>query len=208
LSFEQNQDLYHWNLDQRRNADNFIISGDNPYYDLRKNDIYAFRGSYTVQKGRNEFKSGLDFTDYHVINHDIFASTSNYYIYTYDVKPRAGAAYVQDKLEFQGMIMNLGLRLDLFDPNHKVVKDFDHPFDPPDSSVAISLPGGPVTTAPANALRVLRTRPSSGSSVPGLVSRTRSARTVTSTSFMATSSRCLPSTTSIRMRSGLQRAAG
>jgi outer membrane receptor for ferrienterochelin and colicin len=144
LSWQQNQDLYHWNLDVQRDANNFIASGDNPYYDLRKNRIYAFRGSYTLQKGRNEFKTGLDVTTYDTKNDDIFASTQNYYIYTYDVKPRAGAAYLQDKLEFQGMIMNLGMRLDFFDPNHKAVKDLNHPYDnAPDSSVAVSLQGGP-----------------------------------------------------------------
>jgi outer membrane receptor protein involved in Fe transport len=145
LSWQQNQDLYHWNLDEKRNAANFIVSGDNPYYDLRKNKIYAFRGSYTLQKGRNEFKSGLDFTSFDVLNHDIFASTSNYYIYTYDVKPHSGAGYIQDKLEFQGMIMNLGLRLDAFDPNHKVVRDFDHPWSllPSDADTSRVKFGGP-----------------------------------------------------------------
>jgi len=129
LNYEENQRLYDWDLDVRRSADNFVISGDNPYYDHQKNRIYSLRTSYTRQQGRNEIKGGFDFNTYHVKNTDIFASTQNYYIYTFDVKPRSGAAYLQDKIEFEGLIMNLGMRFDFFDPNHKVFKDFNHPYD-------------------------------------------------------------------------------
>jgi outer membrane receptor for ferrienterochelin and colicin len=130
LTYTENQELYDIDLDIRRDEDNFITSGDNPYYDHQEKRIYTFRGSYTQQIGRNEFKSGVDLNFYDVQEIDVFASTNNYYIYEYDVQPRAGALYAQDKLEFEGLIMNLGLRFDFFDPNHKVVKDFDHPWDP------------------------------------------------------------------------------
>ncbi len=129
LTYEENQELYDIDLDIRRDEDNFVISGDNPYYDYQEKRIYTFRGSYTQQIGRSEMKTGVDLNIYDVQNKDIFASTQNYYIYTYDVQPRAGAVYAQDKLEFEGLIMNLGLRLDFFDPNHKVFKDFDLPYD-------------------------------------------------------------------------------
>jgi outer membrane receptor for ferrienterochelin and colicin len=129
LTYQENQDLYKWNLDIRRDADNFIVSGDNPYYDNQNSRIYSFRGSYTHQKGKNEAKGGIDLNLYDVQNTDVFASTQNYYIYSFDVQPRAGALYAQDKLEFEGLIMNVGLRLDFFDPNHKVFNDFNHPYD-------------------------------------------------------------------------------
>jgi outer membrane receptor protein involved in Fe transport len=130
LTYAENQELYDVDLDILRNEDNFVISGDNPYYDYQEKRIYSFRGSYTQQIGRNEFKSGLDFNLFDVQEVDVFASTANYYIWEYDVQPRAGAIYAQDKLEFEGLIMNLGARLDFFDPNHKVFKDFDRPYDP------------------------------------------------------------------------------
>ena len=129
LTYQENQDLYHWNLDIRRDEDNYIISGDNPYYDDQIQKMYTFRGNYTYQKGKSETKTGIDLNFYDVQNTDVFASTQNYYIYAFDVQPRAGAAYAQEKLEFEGLIMNAGLRLDLFDPNHTVFKDFDHPYD-------------------------------------------------------------------------------
>lgn len=129
LTYQVNQDRYDWNLDIRRNEDNFIISGDNPYYDNQKKRIYTFRGNFTHQSGKSEAKAGLDLNLYDVQNVDVFASTQNYYIYSFDVQPRAGALYAQDKLEFEGLIMNMGLRLDFFDPNHKVFRDFDNPYD-------------------------------------------------------------------------------
>jgi len=129
LTYQVNQDLYNWNLDIRRNVDNFVISGDNPYYDNQKKRIYAFRGNYTRQQGKNEAKAGVDLNLYNIKNTDVFASTQNYYIYSFDVQPRAGALYAQDKLEFEGLIMNMGLRLDFFDPNHTVPKDFNNPYD-------------------------------------------------------------------------------
>ncbi len=129
LTYQENQDLYDWDLDVRRDEENFVISGDNPYYDHQKRRIYTFRGSYTHQRGRHEVKTGVDLSLYDVQEIDVFASTQNYYIFEYDVQPRSGAVYAQDKLEFEGLIMNLGLRLDFFDPNHKVFKDFSHPYD-------------------------------------------------------------------------------
>jgi len=128
LSEQDNIDKYNWDLDIRRDADNFVVSGDNPYYDYQEKSIIAFRTGYTLQKGRNEFKTGLDLSFYDVLNHDIFASTANFYIYEYDVQPWTGALYVQDKLEFEGMIMNLGMRFDWFDPNTTTFRDHDHPY--------------------------------------------------------------------------------
>jgi len=129
LTYEENQDKYDWDLDVRRDENNFVISGDNPYYDFQKRRVYSFRGNYTQQYGRNEIKGGVDLNSYDVEETDVFASTQNYYIYRYDVKPRAGALYLQDKIEFEGLIMNMGARFDFFDPNHTVFHDFNHPYD-------------------------------------------------------------------------------
>ena len=129
LSYEENQDKYDWDLDVRRDENNFVISGDNPYYDYQKRRVYSFRGSYTQQYGRNEIKGGADLNSYHVEETDVFASTQNYYIYRFDVKPTAGAVYLQDKIEFEGLIMNMGARFDFFDPNHKMFHDYNHPYD-------------------------------------------------------------------------------
>ena len=43
--------------------------------------------------------------------------------FEYNVKPMEISAYVQDKMEFQSIIINLGLRYDLFDPDGQVLVD-------------------------------------------------------------------------------------
>ena len=54
---------------------------------------------------------------------------------TLDVKPREFAAYIQDKMEFTGLIVNAGLRFDYFDSNFNIPAEWrqaqaDRIFDP------------------------------------------------------------------------------
>ncbi len=53
--------------------------------------------------------------------------TSSIYHDKYTRRPREISAYVQDKIELQEIILNLGLRFDYFDPNHVQIAD---PSDP------------------------------------------------------------------------------
>ncbi len=45
----------------------------------------------------------------------------------YDNKPFETSAYIQDKIEFESVIINLGLRIDYFDANGKVLVDIRDP---------------------------------------------------------------------------------
>jgi len=45
----------------------------------------------------------------------------------YDNKPFDASAYIQDKIEFESVIINVGLRLDYFDSNGKVLVDVKDP---------------------------------------------------------------------------------
>jgi hypothetical protein len=45
----------------------------------------------------------------------------------YDVQPKELSAYIQDKLEFKSIILNIGLRFDYFDPNSVVSVDPNDP---------------------------------------------------------------------------------
>ncbi len=47
----------------------------------------------------------------------------------YTRKPKEFSAYIQDKMEYQDLILNIGLRFDYFDPNHIV------PVDPTDPDI-------------------------------------------------------------------------
>ncbi len=63
----------------------------------------------------------------------------------YDVMPITGGAYIQDKLEFQGIIANLGVRLDYWNPRRNAFA-VSNPPDPAYTSfyndVYANLPGG------------------------------------------------------------------
>ncbi len=48
----------------------------------------------------------------------------------YTKRPKEFAAYIQDKMEFESLIVNLGIRYDLFDPNSVVPTDLGDPANP------------------------------------------------------------------------------
>jgi outer membrane receptor protein involved in Fe transport len=51
------------------------------------------------------------------------------------VRPKILGIYLQDKMEYSGMIMNLGLRLDIFDPAASKPKDLWYAFYPADDTL-------------------------------------------------------------------------
>ena len=72
-----------------------------------------------ISSEKNRFKSGFEFTSTDMQNVDIYepwigALGLNNDVYR--VKPAQGDLYVQDNVTFSGMIMNVGLRLDLWAP--------------------------------------------------------------------------------------------
>jgi outer membrane receptor protein involved in Fe transport len=48
----------------------------------------------------------------------------------YDKRPREASAYIQDKMEYENMIINAGVRFDYFDPNGKLLVDLTNPVTP------------------------------------------------------------------------------
>ena len=74
----------------------------------------------------HQLKAGFEAEYYDVFDYSVdTASGGNIYISRYRSFPNSGAGYIQDKMEYRGMIVNAGLRFDYFDPN------FDqYPADP------------------------------------------------------------------------------
>lgn len=88
--------------------------------DTSKVTVYTSRFDMTSQADQyNQLKGGLEFvyTDNNVnsASVDIFLPSGRYRT-VWNRFPVRGAAYLQDKLEFEGMIVNLGLRLDYSNP--------------------------------------------------------------------------------------------
>ena len=81
-----------------------------------KLDMESQINRYANLKGGFEF----NYNDYDVIALRVDRlHTIQSYEYRWERFPIQAAAYIQNKLEFQGMIANLGLRMDVFDPNGK-----------------------------------------------------------------------------------------
>lgn len=91
------------------------------------NTDYTLSGDLISQYKKNwQIKSGFDLTYYNI---DRFQEGKAYSIIEDKIyNPYEGNVYVQNKLEFEGLIMNLGLRFDFYNPNDYVYQDKFDPF--------------------------------------------------------------------------------
>ncbi|HEX9007570.1 MAG TPA: TonB-dependent receptor, partial [Bacteroidota bacterium] len=116
--------------------------------------VYQLKGDFTAQLGRH-----------HQVEAGFSARLEKLFVYTgtwfqsqlaytpdtweyYKVTPLQGGLYVQDKLEFEGMVLNAGLRLDYLNP---MKKGYNATFPLPDAYQTLyhdiypSLPGDPMS---------------------------------------------------------------
>lgn len=79
----------------------------------------------------HELKAGFEF-NYNIMNEDRLhwhdEDSTQAYTHNYKAKPYEIAAFIQDKIEFKGMVANIGVRLDYFNTNGA--------FPEPDSSLS------------------------------------------------------------------------
>jgi outer membrane receptor protein involved in Fe transport len=96
------------------------------YRGTDKNNTLNFSGDLVSQVNtRFQIKAGGDFSYYSL---DRFQQTKAYNAIERNVyHPWEGNLYYQNKLEFEGLIINGGLRYDFYNPNDVV---YDNPFDP------------------------------------------------------------------------------
>ena len=100
----------------------------------------TFRTDITSQVNQeHQLKAGIEAKYYDVFDYYIdTASGGNIYAGRYHVFPNSGAAYIQDKMEYRGMIVNAGLRFDYFDANFD-----EYPADITDPINVGTQPGDP-----------------------------------------------------------------
>jgi outer membrane receptor protein involved in Fe transport len=89
------------------------------------------KGDFTSQvNSANFIKFGSEYKWYNILyDYVSVASGNNNYNSQYHVKPFQLGAFAQDKIETQGMIVNLGLRYDYFDPKTVVPINFHDPLN-------------------------------------------------------------------------------
>ncbi len=126
---------------------------------------WSLTGSITSQVTNNhQIKAGIqnNLYDINVENRLNHSSRSSAVREFYAAKPYEGAVYVQDKMEFQGMIANLGLRLDFYDQNVQYYQDTFSPFRDADNPALIDEE----SAAKAETPLVARLQPRLGFSFP------------------------------------------
>lgn len=95
-------------------------------YEDQTTKSYSLKGDITWQIDRfNLVKAGLEIKandlDYYYIANP--KNPTDQTINIYRKKPVEGSLYVQDKIEFESIILNLGLRFDFFDPSTSYAED-------------------------------------------------------------------------------------
>jgi outer membrane receptor protein involved in Fe transport len=97
----------------------------------------SLEGSFTSQVTKNHMvNTGIQFNQY-LINSSGYNNTAvaaTLQTRRYDADPAEIGLYVQDKMEFEGMIANIGLRLDIWDANKKYYVNQFNPFAVRDTS--------------------------------------------------------------------------
>lgn len=110
--------------------------------------VYTLKGDFTSQiNSMNLMKMGFEYKKYDLYkNHTSIASGGNDYNDQFKVKPFQVGAYAQNKLESEGMILNVGLRYDFFDPETYVPANPNDPLlqeyrdDPQNVETLFDLP--------------------------------------------------------------------
>lgn len=115
---------------------------------------YQIKGDYTNQLTQaHNIKSGFTFklNDFNYETYSAVAGARENMVNVFDGNPYEGNVYVQDKIEFSGMIVNIGIRGDFFNQNRNAPKNM---FDPlafqlatpgHDPGELLGIPGTPET---------------------------------------------------------------
>jgi outer membrane receptor protein involved in Fe transport len=99
-----------------------------------KTRTISFDGSFTSQVTKNHlFNTGIQVNSYLIDVSNFRSVRSRRELDHYNAQPFEAAVYVQDKMEFEGLIANVGLRFDLWYSGTNYYPDPFTPFGDPDS---------------------------------------------------------------------------
>ncbi len=124
------------------NDTTYSIAGDYNQWVARDSATSIVKADFASQVTENhQIQTGLEFS---VQTLDYLGTTNhgnqNLYMEYYDVDPSTMTLYVQDKMEYEGMIVNAGLRYELYNPRGVSPED---PLDPlelnPDGTIKLNF---------------------------------------------------------------------
>ncbi len=118
---------------ERRQEQNYPLAVDNLFwshydtrtYEIRGSDIITGKLDVTSQVNfNNQIKSGFEVNSYKITRHyNSLPWDAQPFIDIYEYKPLGGAFYVQDKIEFGGLVVNVGGRVDYLSKDARAWKD-------------------------------------------------------------------------------------
>lgn len=102
----------------------FYTKGAMRWYGDERQYNWSVKGDVTSElSNSNQLKVGGVFKYYDVDYFEFQPLPTNTYVDVWKVKPYTIAAYVQDKLEYSSLVLNIGVRLDLLNPKGTYVED-------------------------------------------------------------------------------------
>ncbi len=118
---------------ERRQEQNYALAIDNMFwshydtrdYQIRGSDVITGKVDVTSQVGfNNQVKTGGELNSYKITRHyNSLPWDAQPFIDIYEYKPLGGAFYVQDKIEFQGLVVNVGGRVDYLSKDANIWTD-------------------------------------------------------------------------------------
>ncbi|MFH0991217.1 MAG: TonB-dependent receptor [bacterium] len=130
-------------IDEWFNSPTWSVNTVNGNRGVERTTTYSFDGSYTLQAtSENLLKSGIQFQSY-VLDLDKLYGMNDLSDFSYSnwkVTPYEGALYIQDKMEFQGLIANVGLRFDYYNINYDYYTNIFDPLKNPADTTTGALP--------------------------------------------------------------------
>ncbi len=100
----------------------FVTEGDNRTWHYRATNNYIFKFDLTKTVSKvHELKTGVDITQYSVSMYDnSLPWDQNPFWDAYNYKPLVAAAYIQDRADFEDLVVRAGVRFDYLDAKAKV----------------------------------------------------------------------------------------
>ncbi|PIE53205.1 hypothetical protein CSA37_02355 [Candidatus Fermentibacteria bacterium] len=128
------EDWLNYTPNRVQDSDGFYRLGASRFawYDSRTSTATARLDVTSQVNQQHQLKFGIEGKYYDTYEYRIdTASGGNIYITDLHNFPHAASAYLQDKMEYRGMIVNAGLRFDYFDPNYdEYPADLTDPVNP------------------------------------------------------------------------------
>lgn len=110
----------------------YLDKGYEHAYDKTDAKVYSLKSTFTSQITKNHLvKTGIEFTTYDFYEDHFMVEYKGggreNFVNKFHGYPYEGNFFIQDKMEFPGMVVNAGIRVDFFDQNREAPKSM---FDP------------------------------------------------------------------------------